>query len=212
MYVSPVYQVEMLWLRCFVCVIWRSELSCLGSSLVRVLVRMRVLWVQIPPKAAHYLKMTAKSSQRPLEWFVLVHTCRLHVVSATLTLKRIASSARNLGKLLSLRALIRTRSSWISGFSLFNWPAITNTYVYWDAYVYMCMYEGYFITHWFNSSHAEIIVVLLRELLTAKLVHLCHLSGQVLGGFETLRVEDNLCNQCCVSRGEPVILPSSIVS
>ena len=74
------------------------------------------------------------------------------------------------------------------------------------------IYAGYFITHWFDSSHAKIVVVLLRELLTAKLVHLCHLSGQVLGGFETLRVEDNLCNQCCVSRGEPVTLPSSIVN
>lgn len=137
-------------------------------------------------------------------------------VHATQTLKRIASSARNLGKLLSLKALIRTRSSWISGFSLFNWPAITNTCELTYMYMYICISHECkyvrilcFFTHWFYSSHAKVIMVLLWQLLTAQLVHLSHLSGQVLGRFKTLGVKDDLCNQCWIIRGEAVILPSS---
>lgn len=44
-----------------------------------------------------------------------------------ITWNSIASSFRNFGKLLSLRALIKTKSSLIKGFCRFNEPAITKT-------------------------------------------------------------------------------------
>jgi len=44
-----------------------------------------------------------------------------------ITWKSIASSLRNFGKLLSLKALINTKSSLIKGFCRFNEPAITKT-------------------------------------------------------------------------------------
>ena len=46
-----------------------------------------------------------------------------------------------------------------------------------------------------DGPHPKVVVVLLGELLTAQLVHLYHLLGQVLGGLEALGVKDHLSNQ-----------------
>ena len=48
------------------------------------------------------------------------------------------------------------------------------------------------ITYRFDGPHAEVVVVLLRELLATQLVHLRHLAGQVLAGLKALRIEDHL--------------------
>ena len=40
------------------------------------------------------------------------------------------------------------------------------------------------VTYRFDGSHSKVIVVLLRQLFTAQLVHLCHLTGQVLTGLK----------------------------
>ena len=40
------------------------------------------------------------------------------------------------------------------------------------------------MTYRLDGSHSKVIVVLLGELFTAQLVHLCHLSGQVLTGLK----------------------------
>lgn len=49
--------------------------------------------------------------------------------------------------------------------------------------------------HRLDRPHPEVVVVLLGQLLTAQLVHLYHLLGEVLGGLETLRVKDHLSDQ-----------------
>ena len=49
--------------------------------------------------------------------------------------------------------------------------------------------------HGLERTHAEIVVVLLRELLGGELVQLDHLSGEVLGRLETLREEHHLRHQ-----------------
>ena len=46
--------------------------------------------------------------------------------------------------------------------------------------------------HRLDGPHAKVVVVLLRELLTAQLVHLGHLLGQALRGLKPLRVQDHL--------------------
>ena len=46
--------------------------------------------------------------------------------------------------------------------------------------------------HGFDGSHAEVVVVLLGELLAAQLVHLSHLPRQRLARLEALRVQDHL--------------------
>lgn len=42
--------------------------------------------------------------------------------------------------------------------------------------------------HRLDCPHPEVVVILLGQLLTAQLIHLYHLLGQVLGGLKTLRV------------------------
>lgn len=49
--------------------------------------------------------------------------------------------------------------------------------------------------HRLQSSHAKVVMVLLGELFRAQLVHLGHLLGQVLGGLETLGVQDHLSDE-----------------
>lgn len=49
--------------------------------------------------------------------------------------------------------------------------------------------------HRFDRPHPEVVVVLLGQLLTAQLVHLDHLLGEVLGGLEALGVKDHLSDQ-----------------
>ena len=56
------------------------------------------------------------------------------------------------------------------------------------------------IHHWllayrFNSPHSKVIVVLLRQLFRAQFVHLNHLTGKILAGFKSLRVQDNFSNK-----------------
>lgn len=47
----------------------------------------------------------------------------------------------------------------------------------------------------FDSSHSKIIMILLRQLLTAQLVHLYHLASQILGRLKTFWVQDDLSNK-----------------
>ena len=47
-------------MRCFACVIWSSQLSCLGSLVGKVSPRIWVLWVRNPP-TVFFEKMTALS-------------------------------------------------------------------------------------------------------------------------------------------------------
>ena len=56
--------------------------------------------------------------------------------------------------------------------------------------------------HRLECSHAKVVVILLRQLLGGELVHLRHLLGQVLGGLETLRVQDHLSDQTYSPRCE----------
>ncbi len=49
-----------------------------------------------------------------------------------------------------------------------------------------------------TSSHAKVIVILLRELLTAELVHLSHLSCKSLTRLKAFRVQDHLQGRGCL--------------
>ena len=50
-------------------------------------------------------------------------------------------------------------------------------------------------TYRLHCPHPKVIVVLLGQLLTAQLVHLGHLAGQVLAGLKPFRVQNDLCYQ-----------------
>ena len=52
--------------------------------------------------------------------------------------------------------------------------------------------------HRLDGPHPEVVVVLLRELLTAQLVHLHHLLGEDSRVLEALRVQDNLGDELVV--------------